>query len=851
MNYGKPESEIIVNEQMLDVHPIPASTIKSNITTRSNGDNFNDLKLVDKPDSPMNARGDETSFSLRNCLGYLRRLPLKAPNSSLQNPQTIVNMVNILTDPTATAEFAKEEEHNEQREEGEPDSVFEPTSELMKKKLKEIKKKTSHIKAPSVLGRVVEPGNICFYKKDGLTFAVTEGRWLLRSVKARWIGKSMSLDRDKILLQDSKVLIVRVKPGEVALAREQGVEVILDVGTHVFNSGTVILEGRVKFATTAHFSHGRYHYLRVSRGHFGKVWVETMSSSGARTLVPRLLDEGEHYIDSHLFKFEGFVKCSIDIIEHGSIHLISVPKGKVAKVFQETKPRLLGEGDHFIESTDFEFHGWEDIILNNVIVHGTITILRVTLGKIALAWKDSDPVFISDPGLYEFDSANFSFVEFKDAEERLIQLGAKKIILVHTGQVGVSYDDGLLKILPNGRHIISSSTHIFHRFLSTQQKSIRLATLNANERISRKNMKKLQASKYAQEDSFFGSNGEDSDLTICETKDLVKVGLRADVFYSIEDPEKCINKIDTDELEDLVRETAIATLTNIIRSTALNQIAQSNNVSVGSDGSDLLTNLQSNDQGIENPAPSAPMAVFFEKAHDEFMVKLHDDFMQRYGVDIANIRIESFKIMDNDLAESISKHALTTAQIENEMANLEGKSLISTQTERTSAEVKNISAQADASALKTTADAENQRKIDAARAIAESLKINAKAEAEAEAEAILMKAKAEAEAIALKARAEAERAAMLSRTELGQQEALLNIYSDMVVKSNQGVEKVVYLDPSVSRESPFALSGLHNLNQDLHSLTQIGIAANETQVENRADRQSKFEKINVHNKQKV
>jgi len=314
-------------------------------------------------------------------------------------------------------------------------------------------------------------------------------------------------------------------------------------------------------------------------------------------------------------------------------------------------------------------------------------------------------------------------------------------------------------------------------------------------------------------------------------KDLVKVGLRADVFYSIEDPEKCINKIDTDELEDLVRETAIATLTNIIRSTALNQIAQSKNVSVGNDGSDTLTSFQSNDHGTENPAPSAPMAVFFEKAHDEFMVKLHDDFMQRYGVDIANIRIESFKIMDTDLAESISKHALTTAQIENEMANLEGKSLISTQTERTAAEVKNISAQADALALKTTADAENQRKIDAAKATAESLKINVKAQAEAEAEAILTKAKAEAEAITLKARAEAERAKMLSSTELGRQEALLNIYSDMVVNSNQGVEKVVYLDPSISRESPFAISGLHNLNQDLHSLTKLGIVADEAQVE--------------------
>jgi hypothetical protein len=45
--------------------------------------------------------------------------------------------------------------------------------------------------------------------------------------------------------------------------------------------------------------------------------------------------------------------------------------------------------------------------------------------------------------------------------------------------------------------------------------------------------------------------------------------MRADVFYSIEDPEKCIQKIDTDDLEDLVCETAVATLTNIIRSPLL------------------------------------------------------------------------------------------------------------------------------------------------------------------------------------------------------------------------------------------------------------------------------------------
>ena len=36
---------------------------------------------------------------------------------------------------------------------------------------------------------------------------------------------------------------------------------------------------------------------------------------------------------------------------------------------------------------------------------GTITILRVTKGKIALAWKDNDPLFIDKPGMYECKDA--------------------------------------------------------------------------------------------------------------------------------------------------------------------------------------------------------------------------------------------------------------------------------------------------------------------------------------------------------------------------------------------------------------------------------------------------------------
>jgi regulator of protease activity HflC (stomatin/prohibitin superfamily) len=807
--------------------------------TRTDEADFELLKLVERPHSNMNS--PNLPQTLEDCQGYLTHLPLVPPNSDKKS-SNIANMVNILTLTEAQDSFAKAAESMTDNEaapgSGIPPRLFdEKTSPAMKQLLRMANKQCCHVRAPGVLGHVVFPGSVSFYSQDGKTYAVSEGRWMLTSLKAKWLKKNVPINSDKIELgADSKVLILRVRPGEVALVRDLGVELLLDVGIHVFNSGTVSFEGIQVYANSEYFHHGRYHYLRVPRGKFAKVWAEVKDRDGNKSVVPRLLTQGEHFVDNFLFRCEGFVDCSQEYIGHGSVHQVSVTKGNVAKVVQDNKPRLLGEGTHLIESTDFSYGGMVSIVSNLVIVHKTITILRVTLGSVALAWQDSEPVFITEQGLYEFDSPDFEFVEFKDASDRLIHLGAKKIVLVQTGEVGVTYNNGTLKILTNGRHLINSSTHIFHRFLSTQQKSIRLATLNADEKIRRSTQAKARKSHTpwqdtwsADEESKFPTSGPDSDLTVCETKDLVKVGLRADVFYSIEDPDKCINKIDTDELEDLVRETAVATLTNIIRSTALNEIAQSKQVSAGPNSDGGLFILQPPEQDkATTPAPaktSRPM--FFERAHDEFLNKLHDDFMERYGVDICNIRIESFKIMDQELSEQISKHALTTAQIENEMANLEGKSLISTTQERTAADVKNINAQAEAEACKTHADAENQRKIEKAKTDAEALRIAAQSKAEMEAEAILTIAKATAEAIRLKAAAEAQRAEMLSNTNLGQQEALLAIYKDMVVQSNSGVEKIVYMDPSVNRDSPFALGSLNNLNMDLHALSTLGIAAGE------------------------
>jgi len=321
----------------------------------------------------------------------------------------------------------------------------------------------------------------------------------------------------------------------------------------------------------------------------------------------------------------------------------------------------------------------------------------------------------------------------------------------------------------------------------------------------------------------------ENDLIVAETKDFVKVGICADIFYSVADASKTVVRVGTDGIQTLVMETAIGTLTNIIRSTALNEIAQSQSVA------DAPTMRKTTEEVKAAQAvghPSAPF--FFDRAHDEFLARLHDDFLERYGIEITNIRVASCKIMDKELAASISKQALVTAQTENHLANLKGQTEIATAEQERQARVAQIAAEQEARALQVTTESQNKAQLEKSEANARAKQFIVSQEAEAliataraEAEAIRLKAEAEAEGIRTKAKAEAERAELLSKTPLGSQLALLELWSGTVEKSNAGIEKVVYCDPSVQLAAgggnPLGLLGLGQLQSELGKLSNIGV----------------------------
>jgi len=273
----------------------------------------------------------------------------------------------------------------------------------------------------------------------------------------------------------------------------------------------------------------------------------------------------------------------------------------------------------------------------------------------------------------------------------------------------------------------------------------------------------------------------------CETKDFVEIGIKAAVFYRICDPEKALLTVGGSKaLEKLMKETSIATLQIIVRSTTLNQVARSNHL-----------------QAVSSSSPNAPL--FFDMVHDEFISRLHETFKDLYGLELANIRVESFKLMNHELSDNISKQAIITAQTENRLANLEGQRQIATaEMERQSASTM-IKAQAEAAQLATDVQARNNAQLADAQARAQVAKIVASGEADA----LLIKAQAEARAVEMKAAAEKKRAQEVGSTQLGSQLAILAVQSDMVTRALGGVEKVIYLSADANlAKAPMQLFGV-------------------------------------------
>ncbi|GAB5354754.1 hypothetical protein AAMO2058_000146500 [Amorphochlora amoebiformis] len=437
--------------------------------------------------------------------------------------------------------------------------------------------------------------------------------------------------------------------------------------------------------------------------------------------------------------------------------MVLIRQGEIGLTWHGDEPMIIGPGRHFLMSCTHSLHCVKNIS-DPVIVHGPLNIIRVRLGELGFGidTEKGYPVLLT-AGKHILNSPTFRFERMLDLTQRTNDLGVLKLIRVETGFVGYAYKRGELVILQPGLHLIVPPDR-FGSILSTQQQTLTLPE------------------------------------GVHESADYVPLKIRADVFYRIVNPKKALTNIKN--VHNQIQETAVSTLAGIIRSSTLNEIANSSKV----------TYHKRKPEEKEEEGPSAP--PFFKHVHDQFMENLHDHMLEDWGIELHNIRIESLKINDPRLAKDISMQAVAVSQQEAKYRMLQRQAEViqveanNKKTQRlkemeATAQITRSKADADAAAQLRATEARNLiiRSTAAAEAHATYVK------AQAEARAMVEKAKAESEAKVLAGEGEQKYAGMLAQNPLGAELARLKVQASIM----EGVNQVAYIPhlPDILKSTTF------------------------------------------------
>eukprot|EP00470_Lotharella_oceanica_P015486 CAMPEP_0170189180 /NCGR_PEP_ID=MMETSP0040_2-20121228/46199_1 /TAXON_ID=641309 /ORGANISM="Lotharella oceanica, Strain CCMP622" /LENGTH=502 /DNA_ID=CAMNT_0010436669 /DNA_START=39 /DNA_END=1547 /DNA_ORIENTATION=- len=426
--------------------------------------------------------------------------------------------------------------------------------------------------------------------------------------------------------------------------------------------------------------------------------------------------------------------------------MVLIRQGQIGLTWHGDEPRIIGPGRHYLMSPTHSLFAIRDIS-DPVIIHGPIKIIRVRVGELGFGidTENGNPVLLT-AGKHVITSPTFKFNSMLDLTLRTNELGVMKLVRVETGCVGYAYKRGELVILQPGIHVIVPPDR-FGSILSTQQQTLTLPE------------------------------------GVHESSDYVPLKIRADVFYRIVNPKKALTNIR--DVENQIRETAVSTLAGIIRSSTLNEIANSSKV----------TYSKPSDSKSGGEEPSAP--PFFKHVHDQFLAELHDHMFDDWGIELHNIRIESLKINDARLAQDISKQAVQVSQQEAKYRMLQKQAEV-IQVEANNKKTQTLKdMEARTECIRSKADADAAAKLKEAEA---NNTIILK-RAQAEAKAMVERARAEKEAKELLGQGEAKYAEFLAKTALGSDLAKLRVQADMM----SGLNQVAYVPhlPQILKQTTF------------------------------------------------
>jgi regulator of protease activity HflC (stomatin/prohibitin superfamily) len=544
-----------------------------------------------------------------------------------------------------------------------------------------------------------------------------------------------SVDEVKIIkqgipyFQTHGMYIINVPQGRYMRAWFGVVPKLLAEGPHVINAINKIfsVEAGVFDQFSPEINHGSIHIIRVQPGQIAKIQL----NNKPHFLYSR---EQPYVFNSVYFNFLGFVDQFSNYIEHGVARIIRVQPGKVAKIWLDNKPYLLPAKNepYFFNSPYIKYDGIESLMSEH-IQHGTIHIVRVPQGKIAKVWDGQRAQLLSSSEQpYVFNSPYFSLepnsknplINFEDASDNLIVHGPIKRIIPSTNTVAVTYDNGQLCILhpsTNGNPItIISPTHIVEDFLRIDMQTL---VFPSERTMARRRSEEKQ------------SNPDEINYEIFRTKDGLPIGVKLLIVYRITDPELALRSLKLDQIVPHIENIVVTDMGRVIQGCSSGDFQNSDQTKVRFLPQDIgYSPLPPS--ALSPPPPSAP--PFILRLQDSVKAQLAGDFRE-IGIELIRLNFETPKVLDQTVAKSMAENAVQVVQVGAKEAMLEQQFKIA-QTQ----------AEQEAKKQEITQRQQNQNLIAVAQAQQQSAMADAKTKeisSQGEANAKLIIAEAQAKAI--------------------------------------------------------------------------------------------------------
>jgi len=319
---------------------------------------------------------------------------------------------------------------------------------------------------------------------------------------------------------------------------------------------------------------------------------------------------------------------------HYGKHILNVPSGYFAKGYSKNQPVLYGEGPHVIVDSTFRFDDKSGFVsqLEPYISHSTVHVLRVPSGKLAKVWIGSVPqIFESAAEPYIYNDPQFRLVTREDrasagdkaglyfypATERYIEHGSIKRIIPHTGEVAITYNNGILDIRQppkDGRPIIiDSSTHNFEGFISTSLQTHLFPSEETKSQVIKDNPR---------------ASPDERNMKIFQTRDSLRVGVVLVVAFKITDPEVALTKLGKEGILPHIENIAFADMGKAIQANSAQEV---------------LFSSQSKIDPLQDPSSLT--------IQDSVRKHLARD-LEEYGIELLRLNIEHLKYWTKKLPRS-------------------------------------------------------------------------------------------------------------------------------------------------------------------------------------------------------